>query len=409
MPSSRPLRAACALAALALGAAGPGYALVQPTADWFNRIHVGGNAAVRFMDGEARSLYERNQGFSVFQAGVVLDVDIAKDISFWYDTSVLREGARTGFDQIFIRWDNLFRQPWLNAKIGRGFTPYGEDYLRWYQIDNPLASQTVSYTWSLDEGVILFGDILPGERLGYLASAQNGNGPLNYDENNEKTYCVKLWSKPLPWLYTSGSWLRLNKQGSTQPPSTARAEWWLSGFHIAPLGTTTAASGPSPSRVINGSAYEGDIKLLTSWIESWLSAGYLHVEDGGGTVYDRHIRYLTAELAGFLPKTGRKAYLVGRYSTVGTYSPTLGYRFAGSEIAANFIGNNSDPYSDYNYDQRELFRYTVGAGYRIHKNCVIKVEYSYEDTRLIESAKSAANLDLLGKRSFFISEIAVQF
>ncbi len=392
-----------------LALCGNARAVVQPTPDWFNRVHIGGSAAVRYMDGQRRAVYERNRGFNVFQADVILDVDITQKISFWYDMSVLREGISRPLEQIFIRCDNIFNQEWLNAKIGRTFTPYGEDYLRWHQIDNPLASQTASFTWALDEGVVFFGDILSNERLSYAASLQNGNGTFNFDDNNEKTVSLKLFSRPISWLYVSGTYLRLDKQGNEDSAARASSEWWLSGFHLSPLGATTAASGASSSRVISGHAFEGDVKAENDLGRVFLQYGGVNIQDGSGEAFDRHIRYFTGELLGNIPRTSQKAYAVARFSTVGTYDPNVGYRFAGTEIAIEGNANNSSPNSAFNYNQRELFRYTFGGGYRIHKNCLVKAEYSIEETQLIESAKSAANLDLLGLRNFFIAEIAVQF
>src|SRR5262249_31016734 len=151
----------------------------------------------------------------------------APEWSFWADLLLVREAqdASTFKEQIYIRRDNAFGLSWLNAKFGREFTPYGEDYLHWNQISNPLASWTVAFPWALDEGIVAFGDILPEGKLSYATSVQNGNATLNFDDNPNKTAAIKLWSQATPWLYASSSFLNLGKQGNDT--NSGLSEFWL--------------------------------------------------------------------------------------------------------------------------------------------------------------------------------------
>jgi hypothetical protein len=384
------------------------WGLVEPLPDWMQRIRIGGSGAVRYMDGEARSHLETKGGFMVYQVGITVDADINDNLSFWYDTGVLREGRTAAFnEQIYGRYDRILGSDMLNVKVGRTFMPFGEEYLRWNNIDNPLNSYTVSFPWAVDEGMLLFGDFLSDSKLSYAAAVQNGNAGQNFDDNSKKTVSFKLSSTPTPWLYVSASYLNLGKQGDQVTRSTGTAEFWLSGFHIAPLGATSAASGPSPSAVVNGQAGEGNVKLTFDSARIWLNYGYMFVNDGGGDRFDRIIRYYTGEVLGYIPKTEQKGYLVGRYSAIGTFNPDLGYRFAGTEFAVPAF--RTSPYSGFNNDQRDLYRYSLGAGWRLDKNAVLKLEHSWEGTHLIERAKTATNLNLLDKRNFFIAELALRF
>lgn len=405
---------AVAAAQLVLGACAPAAALTPPLPDWVSRVHLGGNGAVRFSDGQSRAQLERNSGFGVFQAGFVADVDLAENMSFWYDFNLIREGQdRSTFrEQIYLRWDRLLGFDWLNAKLGRAFTPFGEDYLRWNQIDNPAASMTTAFPWALDEGVVLFGELLPGGRLGYAAAVQNGNNNFNFDDNANKALALKLGSQGRPWLYGSVSYLYFGKQRRHLPSGKGETEFWLSGFNIEPLGTTSAASGASPSTTVDGQAVEADLILSRKDLgRAWLSGGYLYANDGGGDEFDRIIRWFTGELLGEIPRTAGKLYGLARYSVVGTFSPALGYRFAGTEIAIPpaFTEANTSPYSGFNYDQRDLYRYTLGLGYRHTENILAKLEYSWEGSHLIEPAKTPANLAQRGRRDFFIAEAAFRF
>ncbi len=403
------------LAAVLALAAAPARALNQPLPDWFNRVHMGGSGAMRYTAGKPRAQLERNSAFSVHEAGLVVDVDLAKDLSFWYDFALVREGVArsaqsTGaltHEQAYVRWDSLLGQAWLNAKIGRVFTPYGEEYLHWNAVDSAFASRTTAFPWALDEGVVLFGELLPEGRLAYAASLQNGNASYNYDDNPNKTAALTLQGKPLPWLRLMGSWINLGKQGAAA--NRGRSELWLSGHRLEPLGTNSSGSGASPSNIVDADAWEANAVAESSLGRGWLSGGIVRVRDGGGTPFDRRIRYMTTELLGYLPRTERRAYLAGRYSVVGTFSPAQGYRFAGTEVAFSALGNNSSPYGEFNFDQRELQRVSAAAGWDVKPNVRLKAEYSWERTLLIEPAKTAANLSMLGGRNFFIAELAFRF
>jgi hypothetical protein len=388
------------------------WGLNAPLPDWLQRFHIGGSAATRFMMGEARAQLERNSGFMVYQAGLVFDVDVAPNLTFWYDTDVTREGvarSSTSGQQVYARVDNLLGREWLNVKIGRTFMPFGEEYLRWDAIDNPLGSYTTSLPWAQDEGVLLFGDLLPKGELSYATALQNGNAGFNFDDNPNKTFSARLSSQILPWLHVSGSYLNLGKQGSTTSKGTS--EFWLSGFHIQPLGTTSAASGASPSNIVTAQGFEGDMVVSESSLgRIWANYGYLYISDGGGNQFNRTIRWYTGEIMGNLPKTSQKAYLIGRYSAIGTFDPTVGYRFAGTELASTNLSNNSSPYSALNYDQRDLFRWSVGGGYRFTENVLGKIEYTWEDTHLISSALDVpAEVAQLKEHNFFIAELAFKF
>ncbi|MBI3548829.1 MAG: hypothetical protein HY078_07315 [Elusimicrobia bacterium] len=388
-------------------------ALETPLADWVHRFHVGGNAAFRLQAGAKDAQLDRNNGASVYQAGLVFDVDVAPNWSVWADMDLIREAqdASTFKEQLYVRRDNAFGASWLNAKLGRTFTPFGDEYLKWNQISNYFASWTVAFPWALDEGALLFGDILPNEMLSYAASLQNGNAGMNFDDNVNKTGAIKLFGKPLPWLSFSSSFLNLGKQGNLAAGQRGSAEFWLSGFHIQPIGATTAnmgtATGASASNIVSGYLFEQDLKAVNDCGELWANFGYFKHMDGGGRQFDRYIRYYAAHVVANIPKTEKKAYAGLRYSGIQTMSATEGYRFAGTQLAV--AANGTSPYNNFNYNQRDLYRWSMVAGWWFDKNILAKAEYSFEDSHLISSAMSAANNAFRGHRNFFVAELALRF
>lgn len=397
------------ICAVALLPSTPLWALDAPMPDWAQRFHIGGNGAVRLQSGAKGAQLDRNNGFSVYQAGLVFDVDLAENWSFWTDVVQIREAqnAATFNEQLYIRRDKVFNQPWLNAKFGRVFAPFGESYLLWNQIDNPLASNDVAFPWALDEGILAFGDVLPNGWLSYTTAIQNGrNQGINFPDSVDKAISVKLMTDPTPWLHFSSSFYNSGKRGNNT--IAGLAEFWLSGMHITPLGATTAPGGASPSNFFDAQAWEQDLKLKFNLAEVGANFGYMHVMDGGGHKYDRYLKWYMAQLLGYIPATDKKAYLVARYSAIGTFNPNQGYRFAGTEIAIPGSTNTS-PYALYNYNQRDLYRWSFGGGYYFASNILGKAEYSLEDSHLISSARTPQNNALRGTHNFFVGELAVRF
>src|SRR5206468_12709707 len=137
---------------------------------------------------------------------------------------------------------------------------------------------TVAFPWALDEGIVLFGDILPNNKLSYAGSIQNGNNGFNFDDNANKTVALKLMTKPVPWLYFSSSFLNLGLQGNNA--NKGRAEFWLSGQEISPIN----------GNFVSGHVWEQDVKLMSDAGELWANFGYFHSIDGGHK-FDRYIRY----------------------------------------------------------------------------------------------------------------------
>lgn len=402
----------CLAFATALFSATPLLALEDPLPDWTSRFHIGGNGDVRFEAGQRNAVYDRNASFDIYQAELVFDVDIAPNWSVWYDLPLAMEDstATTFREQLYLRRDNVMGLPWLNLKIGQTFTPFGESYLQWNPIANPLASYTVGMLWNIDQGILAFGDIIPDAKLSYAVAVSNGDatgaGGSAFDDNANKTLSVKLMTKPLPWLYASSSFLNSGKNGNHTSASNFA---YFSGQPITPLGTTTAGNGSSsPSNIADILAWEQDLKMTFDLTQIWGNFGYMHVMDGGGHQYDRYIKWYTGQLVQYVPKTNKKLYLVGRYSAVGTFNKNLGYRFQGDAGVNGETSVELLPYQ-FNYDQKDLVRYSAGVGYWFAPNVLGKLEYSWEHTDLIAPAQTAANNAQLGYRNFAVASMSFRF
>lgn len=391
--------------ALALLCAAPLRALEDPMPGWTDRFHVGGNGDLRFEGGQRNALYDRANSFDVYQAGLVFDVDLAPSWSVWYDLNLVREDSGSSFkqEQLYLRKDNVAGLSWLNLKLGRTFMPFGEEYLQWNPISNPLASYTVAMPWNLDSGILAFGDIIEGGKLSYAVAVQNGDdqggGGVALDDNTGKDLVVKLMAKPLPWLYASSSFLNTGKEGN----NTAKSNFgYFSGEAIQPMGAA--------SNITSSVAFEEDVKMTFALTELWANFGYMHVSDGNGHQDDRYIKWYTGQVVQYAPNMAKKLYVVGRYSAIGTFNNNLGSVFEGtidSPATQSATTPGTLPYT-YGFNQVNLIRYSLGVGYWFAPNILGKMEYSWEHSDLVAGFVPSAG-QANNQRNFWIGSMSFRF
>jgi hypothetical protein len=115
-------------------------------------------------DGETHPFLSPNDEFKVDEARLFVEAPIVENVYFFGEVNLAtREQpdiqARLG--ELYLDIENI-SQLWhndhlLNARVGRLYTPYGEEYLTRYAIDNPFISHSLSDLWGVDEGIELYG------------------------------------------------------------------------------------------------------------------------------------------------------------------------------------------------------------------------------------------------------------
>ncbi len=266
----------------------------------------------------------------------------------------------------------------LNLRVGQMYIPFGEEYLMRYAIDDPLISHSVSDLWGYSPGIEAYGDV---GKFNYAVAGQNGGyeyGPESF--NGGKSASGRIGFDPNRHWDFSVSAMRtgnLNAQNNQYS-----AMWFGNGLFqsLGGAGTTW----------FNVSLVEGDI--IARW-SRWLG-GSMHAFGGYGYYSDndpaannnRNFFYYSAEATQNLPK---KFFAAARFSEVLSNKgmPVIGF------------GNPSD-YSD--MLATELWRVSLGLGYRFSDNLIVKTEYSFEGGRDIGGESR-------DQENFFGTEAAFKF
>ncbi len=365
-----------------------GHLLANP---WYQNFDLWGFAAVGFLDtGNAGT--RPHGGFLVKEATIFLEAEVWENISLFTELQTNRLGqddrlfVRTGevhahFRDLFPDWSDAS----LGLKVGRVDIPFGEEYLWQDAVDNPLISNSAVYPYGFDEGVLLYGD---WRGIGWVLSALDGSDTRSLDDDSEQSWNAKVYGSPTQSLYTS---LSLMKTGSA-----AKSALEFGGSHLQPIGASHPSSlGASPSSSVDGSLYEFDARY------DFDDRGYVAASFGQAFIsdaaagFDRDLRWFTLEP---FYEVSESAYLVLRYSEIGTYDAAAGYHFDGKILAG---GNGA-----LGYDSTRLRRLSLGAGWRPNPRVLVKFEIGQDWFDLIDASTFSANND---NRLFAGFELVLQF
>jgi hypothetical protein len=257
------------------------------------------------------------------------------------------------FESVSALWN---RDHMLNIRLGRMDIPFGEEYQSRDVIDNPLISHSLTDFWGVDEGIELYGKIGP---VRYVVAAQNGGISDTRDFNPDKSVAGRLAYDPLRWLHLSVSGMRTGDLDAQQDQLSAL---WFGSAFIRSLGS------PGTTK-FHANLVEGDISV-------WLPHG--HVSAFGG-----YLRYQDNDPAG---ENHRDLYF---YSIEGIHD-VVGKLYAGARFSQIFapngfpISGNGDM-GNYFFNPlaltREMWRLSLGLGYRFNQNLLLKMEYTFEHGR----------------------------
>jgi hypothetical protein len=275
------------------------------------------------------------------------------------------------FEDVSQLWD---RDGMLSLRAGRMDIPFGEEYMRRNAIDNPLILNSISDLWGIDAGVELYGSL---GKFSYVAAVQNGGYQVS-DGNGDKSVTARLGYDPAQWLHLSVSGMRTGDL-SVQNDNWS-ALWFGNGW-----GQSIGGPGTSWFRL---NLVEGDIDMNFSRGSLKMFGGYIHYNDNDPAGHNARDMYYYC-LEGVTDVT-RKFYLATRFSQVFARN---GYPIPGE-------GNFNEYY--YANPTTQLWRLSLGAGYRFSKRLVVKVEYAFEHGQ-------TANGDNRNDEDFIGTEAAFKF
>ena len=227
--------------------------------------------------------------------------------------------------------------------------PFGEEYLRRDVIDNPLISRSLSDLWGVDEGLELYGAL---GKFNYVVAVQNGGIPDTRDFNADKSVAGRISFDPCRRLHFSVSGMRTGDLNAAQDGLSAL---WFAGGFFRPLGTGT---------LFHANLVEGDAewRLPHGYVKAF--GGYIRYNDNDPAVNNgRDVYYYSVE--GIHDVIG-KLYAGARFSQI--FAPK-GFPIVGNgDMGAYLFGPLTD----------QIWRLSLGLGYRWNQHLILKTEYTLE-------------------------------
>jgi hypothetical protein len=350
-----------------------------------DRIHINGEGAVAFFDTEEEGEFP-NEEFRVDEAKLFFEAAIVQDIYVFIEIDLLRRedaAERLRLGELYVDFEDVGNKNRLfNVRFGRFDIPFGEEYLTRDAIDNPLISHSLSDIWGVDEGIQVYGVF---QSLEYTLAIQNGGEPLANDFHSDKAIVGRLLVRPLPAFHLSVSAMRT---GDLDVDDDRFSEVWFGNGFLLPLGSTLTTS------VFSGEFFQGDAHANWQTGHVHAAAGILQYEDDDSAAdngRDADYFYIEA-VQNLYQDADRKLHAAARFSRITADSgfPIVGF------------GNFERFLFDDDQLAEELWRLSLGVGYRIHKNILLKTEYSFENGRQV-------NGEDRDQENFFGIEAAMKF
>lgn len=322
------------------------------------KISISGQIAAGFFDTGSKGMFP-NDEFRVDEARVFLDAQAWEDVYGFVELNVLtREAAddATHLGEAYIDLERVLKWRGLdslfNVRLGRFYTPYGEEYQVRYAIDNPLISHSLADFWGYDNGIELHGSQGPVQ---YAAAVQNGGVSSLRDFTSDKLVAGRLTYEPAPWLRLSGSGMRTGDLSAKSDPLSST---WFGNAFLRSLGN------PATTTRYGAEMVEGDVQFLLRRGHLKLAGGAVRYDDNDRSRDNRRdIYYYSAE--GML-RFAKSFYGAARFSQI----------FADNGFP--IVGNGT--WGEYFYSKLtdNLWRLSLGLGYTPNPNLVFKVEYTLE-------------------------------
>ncbi len=289
-----------------------------------------------------------------------------------FDENVHLAELYIDFEDVSRLW-NLDRL--LSIRVGRMDIPFGEEYQHRYAIDNPLIAHSLSDIWGMDDGVELYGK---AGKVDYALAVQNGGASSLQDFTADKSVIGRVGYEPVKWLRVSASAMRT---GELSVQGDGASALWFGNSLIEETGPTNTTS------TFRADLVEGDVQLRLPHGHVNAAGGCLRYTDNNTAANDhRNVYYYYVE--GVQDITA-KLYGAARFSQI--IAP------GGFPVVAN------GDYDDYSQSPaKNLWRLTMGAGYRFNANLVLKVDYSLERGEDV-------NGEPRDHEDLFASEVAFQF
>ncbi len=308
-----------------------------------------------------------NTEFRVDEAKLFLEAQVWRDVFFFTELNLAqREDQEDYFrlGELYVEAEGLLKplghERLLNLRVGRLDIPFGEDYLRRDAIDNPLISHSLSDLWGVDEGVELYGS---AGRFQYVLAVQNGGRPVLRDYDADKAVVGRLGYDPAKWLHLSVSGMRT---GNLNVADDKMSELWFGNGFVRALGPAATTT------TFGAELVEGDAQWRWKRGHLATAGGYLHSHDNDRAApHPREVYYYYVEGIHYATE---KLYGAARVSQI--FSPR-GFPLVGNGSFGNYFFRELT---------KDLWRVSLGGGYRWSPHFVVKAEYTFNGGETLSGA-----------------------
>lgn len=346
------------------------------------KVHLSGEGGLGFFTSGDNGPFPQST-FRVDEAELFIESPVWTDTYFYGELDVVTREAPDEYfhvGELYLDFENVLRhwteEKWLSIRAGRMYIPFGEEYTARRVIDNPLISHSLTDLWGVDEGVELYGKAFG---LDYVLAVQNGGHPTLKDYNGDKSVVGRIG-------YNFGNKARLSFSGMRTGEISVEGDklselWFGNGFfrNLGPADTTTT--------------FQADLLELDA--QTFWKTGHLKVA-GGHFDYSDNDRTANNERDGYYYYAEAVQNLPAKFYTAARFSQIL------SDKGMPIVGQGD--FGEYFYEDltRNLWRMSIGLGYRFSDNLVAKVEYSHENGSVAASEETI-------HRNFFGAQLGFQF
>lgn len=324
------------------------------------RINISGEGGVALFHSQSEGVFP-NTEFRVDEAKIFVEAPIWEDVYFFTELNLATresEGLSVDFGEVYLDFENV-SQLWghdrqLNVRVGRMDVPFGEEYQYRDAIDNPLISHSLSDLWGVDEGVEIYGSFGPAS---YVVAVQNGGVSESRDFNSDKSVAGRLAFDPNRWLHLSVSAMRT---GDLDANNDFVSEIWFGGGWFRSIGSANTTT-------FRANLVQGDVALKFARGHLRAFGGFAQYHDNDPGANNRRDLYYYA-IEGVCEVT-KKFYAASRFSQIFV---NKGYPLPGQGDIGQYFFNPFGPRAG------ELWRCSLGVGYRFSPRLIVKTEYSLE-------------------------------
>jgi hypothetical protein len=330
------------------------------------KVNISGEGGVGFFASGSQGPYPHPQ-FRVDEARLFVEAPIVDTVYFYSELNLAtREepDVQLRLGELYLDFENVSRlwncERLLNVRVGRIYTPFGEEYQTRYAIDNPLISHSLSDLWAVNAGAELYGH---AGKFNYAVAVQNAGISDTQDFDDDESVAGRVGFDPNRWLHLSVSGMRT---GNIDAQGDKLSSLWFANGFFRSLGS------PSTTK-FHADLVEGDVEARIPHGHLRAFGGYINYNDNDPTANNqRNVYYYAVE--GVHDLIGN-LYFGLRFSQI--FAPD------GFPIVANgnFVENQFAELT------KEIWRLSLGLGYRWSQNLLLKAEYTYEQGELQSEAK----------------------